>query len=119
MVAPQGMVLITIPASLPFEDGLVDSAKMLTVTFCSQLLETRLLRSLRFQFGEVGFRVLSFASTLRLHSRHSFQPLEKLHIFLYRETVRATPVSCDMLVEETFAQTDCKGTPSVRGTLLM
>ena len=53
MVAPQGMVLITIPMNLPIEDGLVDQSKLFTITFCSQLLETRLLRILRFQFGEV------------------------------------------------------------------
>lgn len=53
MVDPQGMVLITIPVNLPFEDGLVCPGKMFAVTFCSQLLSTRLLRSLRFQFGEV------------------------------------------------------------------
>ena len=52
MVAPQGMVLITIPVNLPIEDGLVDQGKLFTVSFCSQLLETRLLKLLRFQFGE-------------------------------------------------------------------
>ena len=58
MVAPQGMVLITIPVNLPIEDGLVDQSKLFTITFCSQLLETRLLRILRFQFGEVNFDII-------------------------------------------------------------
>ena len=58
MVAPQGMVLITTPVNLPIEDGLVDQGKLYAVTFCSQLLETRLLRLLRFQFGEVEFSEL-------------------------------------------------------------
>lgn len=53
MIAPQGMALITIPITLPFEDDLVDQGKIYTVMFCCQLLETRLLRLLRFQFGEV------------------------------------------------------------------
>lgn len=53
MVAPQGMVLITIPVNLPIQEGLVDQKKLYTTGFCSQLLETRLLRILRFQFGEV------------------------------------------------------------------
>lgn len=53
MVAPQGVALITIPITLPFEDGLVAQGKIFTVMFCCQLLETRLLRLLRFKFGEV------------------------------------------------------------------
>ena len=53
MIAPQGMVLITIPVNLPIQEGLVDQKKLYTTGFCSQLLETRLLRILRFQFGEV------------------------------------------------------------------
>lgn len=81
MVAPQGMVLITIPANLPIEDGLVDQGKLYTITFCSQLLETRLLRILRFQFGEVSQSYLislNFASWGRFHralqSQSIFEP---------------------------------------------
>jgi hypothetical protein len=64
MVAPQGMALITIPINLPFEDGLVDQGKIFTVVFCSTLLETRLMRILRFQFGEVSQKFLLTASFL-------------------------------------------------------
>jgi len=59
MVAPQGMALITIPINLPFEDGLVDHGKILTVVLGSMLLETRLMRLLRFQFGEVSRLLLT------------------------------------------------------------
>ena len=53
-MAPQGLALITIPITLAFCDSLVDQGSIYTVMFCCQLLEQKLLRLLRFRFGEVS-----------------------------------------------------------------
>lgn len=54
MIAPQGVALITVPVTIKIVDGLIDQEELFAVLFCSRLIETRLVRLLRFKHGEVS-----------------------------------------------------------------
>ena len=94
MVAPQGVALITFPVSLPVEDGLPSHADQCKLTFCTQLLETKLLQLLRFKFGEV----YTVAVGLKWVDPPGRALADRLHGQV-SVTFTCDPASCQRLVE--------------------
>ena len=72
MIAPQGQALITVPVSLPITEGRINQREIYACAFSARLLETRLLRILRFQRGEVSTSAINVVLIGPSRSCHSF-----------------------------------------------